>query len=207
MSDNNKKKKIIERTAKQEEKIQIVAFSTNENDNQTPNDILNMFLENNNHQILKKSRHSIAFSTTLSNTSETKKIMICSILNLTREYTGITDVNCYIIFIDLEKEDSKEKFNSIINYAKDYCELSKKIYVLGMISGTEEKSKCVDKDDIVNYLDNAQVTFEYKEINLSKAKEVSDTIMEILVYSSQHSISDDEVNDKDGKKDGSCEIF
>ena len=34
-----------------------------------------------------------------------------------------------------------------------------------------------------------------------------DTIMEILVYSSQHSISDDEVNDKDGKKDGSCEIF
>ena len=76
-----------------------------------------------------------------------------------------------------------------------------------MISGTEEESKCVDKDDIVKNLDNAQVTFEYKEINLSKAKEVSDTIMEILVYSSQHSISDEEANDKDGKKDGSCEIF
>ena len=37
-----------------EEKIQIVAFSTNDNNNQTPNDIINKFLENNNHQILKK---------------------------------------------------------------------------------------------------------------------------------------------------------
>ena len=197
----------MSKQSKQEEKIQIVAFSTNDNNNQTPNDILNMFLENNNHQILKKSRHAIAFSTTLSNSTKTTKIMVCSVLNLTREYTGITDVNCYIIFIDLEKEDSQEKFESILSYAKDYCELTKKVYVLGMISGTEEESKCVDKDDILKNLENSQVTFEYKEINLSKAKEVSDIIMEILVYSSQHSISDNEVNDKDGKKDGSCEIF
>ena len=37
----------------QEEKIQIVAFSTNDT-HQTPNDVINMFLENNNHLILKK---------------------------------------------------------------------------------------------------------------------------------------------------------
>ena len=61
--------------------------------------------------------------------------MICSVLNLTREYTGITDVNCYIVFIDLEKNDSKEKFDLILNYSKEYCELTKKIYVFGMISG------------------------------------------------------------------------
>ena len=190
----------------QEEKIQIVAFSTNDT-HQTPNDVINMFLENNNHQILKKSRHAIAFSTTLANSTKTTKIMVCSVLNLTREYTGIGDVNCYILFIDLEKEDSKEKFDSILNYAKDYCELTKKVYVLGMISGTEEDNKNFDKDEIVRTLESAQLTFEYKEINLSKTKEVSDVIMDILVYSSKHSISGDEDNDKDGKKDGSCEIF
>ena len=188
-----------------EEKIQIVAFSTNDT-KQTPNDIINMFLENNNHTILKKSRHAIAFSTKLANSSKPIKIMVCSVLNLTREYTGITDVNCYILFIDLEKEDSKEKFESILNYAKDYCELTKKVYVLGMISGNEDETKHITKADITKTLDGGQLTYEYKEINLSKTKEISDFIMDILVYSSKHSISGDD-NDKDGKQAGSCEIF
>ena len=191
---------------KEEEKIQIVAFSTNDNNNQTPNDIINMFLENNNHEVLKKSRHAIAFSTTLTNSPKPTKIMVCSVLNLTREYTGITDVNCYILFIDLEKEDSKEKFESILNYAKDYCELTKKVYVLGMISGTDEEARVFDKEDITKTLDIAQLTYEYKEINLSKSKEVSDNIMDIFEYSSKHSISEDE-EDKDRGKDKSCEIF
>ena len=190
----------------QEEKIQIVAFSTNDT-HQTPNDVINMFLENNNHLILKKSRHAIAFSTTLPDTSKSTKIMVCSVLNLTREYTGITDVNCYILFIDLEKEDSKEKFESILNYAKDYCELTKKIYVLGMVSGNDEETKHITKGDITKTLDSAQVTYDYKEINLSKAKEVSDIIMDILVYSSKHSISGEETKDKDGNQAGSCHIF
>ena len=190
----------------QEEKIQIVAFSTNDT-HQTPNDIINMFLENNNHLILKKSRHAIAFSTSIANSPKSTKIMVCSVLNLTREYTGITDVNCYVLFIDLEKEDSKEKFESILNYAKDYCELTKKIYVLGMVSGNDEETKHITKGDITKTLDSAQVTYEYKEINLSKAKEVSDIIMDILVYSSKHSISGEEAKDKEGGQAGSCEIF
>ena len=190
----------------QEEKIQIVAFSTNDT-HQTPNDIINMFLENNNHVILKKSRHAIAFSTSIANSPKSTKIMVCSFLNLTREYTGITDVNCYVLFIDLEKEDSKEKFESILNYAKDYCELTKKIYVLGMVSGNDEETKHITKGDITKTLDSAQVTYEYKEINLSKAKEVSDIIMDILVYSSKHSISGEDTKDKEGGQAGSCQIF
>jgi hypothetical protein len=190
----------------QEEKIQIVAFSTNDTQ-QTPNDVINMFLENNNHLILKKSRHAIAFSTTLANSNKSSKIMVCSVLNLTREYTGITDVNCYILFIDLEKEESKEKFETILNYAKDYCELTKKIYVLGMVSGNDEEIKHITKGEITKTLDSAQVAYEYKEINLSKAKEVSDTIMDVLVYSSKHSISGEETKDKEGGQAGSCEIF
>ena len=36
------------------EKIQIVAFSTNETDH-NPNDLINIYLENNNHLIIKKT--------------------------------------------------------------------------------------------------------------------------------------------------------
>lgn len=190
-----------------EEKIQIVAFSTNDT-HQTPNDIINMFLESHANTILKKSRHAIAFSTSLSDPNKNTKIMICSVLNLTREYTGITDVNCYLLFIDLEKEDSKEKFESILNYAKDYCELTKKVFVFGMKSGNDdEETKHITETDIKKVLDNSQVNYEYKEITLSKPKEVSERIMDVLVYSSKHSISGDKEDDKEAGQAGSCVVF
>ena len=190
----------------EEEKIQIVAFSTNDTQ-QTPNDIINIFLEQHNHLILKKSRHAIAFSTEISDNQKSTKIMICSVLDLTREYTGITDVNCYLLFIDLEKEDSYKKFDIILNYAKDYCELSKKLYVIGMISGNEDTTKYIGQKDITKILDSAQVDYEYKEINLSKQKEVSDAILSVLLYSQKHSISGENSNDKEEGQAASCNIF
>ena len=135
-----------------DEKLQIVAFSTNDTV-QTPNDIINIFLGQQNHKILKKSKFAIAFSTMLKNQSKETRIMICSVLNLSKEYTGITDVNCYLLFIDLEKKDSLDKLKDIINYAKDNCRLSKKIFVLGMISGNEEEEVQVAKLDITKILD------------------------------------------------------
>ena len=82
-----------------DDKIQIVAFYTNDTA-QTPNDIINIFLGQQNHKILKKSKFAIAFETTLKNQSKETRIMICSVLNLTKEYSGITDVNCYLLFVD-----------------------------------------------------------------------------------------------------------
>ena len=51
------------------------------------------------------------------------------------------------------------------------------------------RTKYINKGDITKTLDAAQVTYEYKEINLSNAKEVSNIIMDVLVYSSKYSIS------------------
>ena len=133
-------------------------------------------------------------------------MMVYSILNLTREYTGITDVNCYLLFVDLEKEDSIKKLNDIIEYAKDFCDLMKKIYVVGMISGTEENKKFVNKSDISKILGQEQVNYEYKEINLKNTKEVSDAIMEVINYSSKHSINGESL-DREGGQAKSCEIF
>ena len=187
-------------------KLQIVAFSTNDT-TQTPNEIINIFLGQQNHTVIKKSRHAICFSTTLKNSTKMTTIMIRSILNLTREYTGINDVNCYILFIDLEKDDSMEKLDLIINYASDYCELMKKIYVLGMISGKEENIRCINKADIIKKLDQVKLNYEYKEINLLKSKEIADIILQILDYSYKFSINaelDENRNDRQAK---SCQIF
>ena len=188
------------------EKLQIVAFSTNDS-KQTPNDIINKFLEQKDHTILKKTRHTYAFSIKLKNSTKATNIMIFSALNLTREYPGITDVNCYLLFIDLEKEESIKKLQDIINYAKDYCELNKKIFVIGMLSGNENETKYINKSNITKILDEIQATYEYREINLSSIQEVVDAIMLVIDYSSKHSINGDSSNEKENSQAKSCILF
>jgi len=190
--------------AQKDEKLQIVAFSTNDS-SQTPNDIINIFLGQQNHKILKKSKMAIAFSTQLK--GKETRIMICSVLNLSKEYTGITDVNCYLLFIDLEKSDSIDRLKSIINYAKDNCRLSKKIFVLGMVSGNEDEVVKFTKADVTQILDEFQAKYEYKEINLSKIKEISDIMEGIFEYSSHHPIDEEEEMDKEENPARSCILF
>ena len=192
--------------SQKDEKLQIVAFSTNDTA-QTPNDIINIFLGQQNHKILKKSKFAIAFSTTLKNQSKETRIMICSVLNLSKEYTGITDVNCYLLFIDLEKKDSLDKLKDIINYARDNCRTTKRVYVLGMISGNEEEEIQIEQSEITKILGEFKAPYEYKEINLSKMKQISDILLEIFDYCTQHSIDEDEEIDKEGDQGRSCMIF
>ena len=194
-------------SANKDEKIQIVAFSTNDT-SQTPNDIINIFLGQQNHKILKKSKFAIAFSTILKNQTKETRIMICSVLNLTKEYSGITDVNCYLLFVDLEKKDSIEKVQAIINYAKDNCKIGKKIFILGMISGNEEEEVQITKEDVTKIIDEISSNYEYKEINMSKMKEIADIFMEILDYSTKHSIAEEEEEiDREGAQANSCILF
>ena len=188
------------------EKIQIVAFSTNESDH-NPNDLINIYLENNNHIIIKKTLSATAFTTQLQNTSKQTKIMICSVLNLSKEYTGITDVNCYLLYLDLEKEDSKSKFEIIFNYAKENCDMAKKFFVFGMIS-ENKGGKYIKKEDIENYLNESQVNYEYKEINVSDKNSICDSFKAIFNYSMSHPLSGEiKVNDKDDDQSNSCSIF
>ena len=190
-----------------EEKLQIVAFSTNDS-RHTPNDIINIFLDQHQHTIIQKSSKIIAFSTILSNSEKPKKIMICSILNMTVEYSGINEVNCYILFIDFENENSKIKFDLIMNYFKDFCESSKKVYVLGMVSGSVEEAKYIEKEYIIKKLDKMKIYYEYKEINLNIIKEISDRIMNILVDCSENTLYSHSINiDKDKNESNSCEII
>ena len=191
-------------------KIQIVAFSTNEKE-KSPNEIFSSFLKQHNSLILKKINPAMAFSMTLTGNSKPNIIMICSIFDLTKEYQGLSDVNCYLLFIDLEKEYSSKKLESIITYFKYYCKLDKKIYILGIESGKEGDKKYLTEKDITDiFLDTEQINYEYKGINLSKEKELSDVIMEILIYCSNHPLDEESEDNFEGKGDSghsSCAIY
>lgn len=191
----------------EEGKIQIVAFSTNDTNN-TPNDIINIYLNNFTHSLIKKSRHAIAFSIVLPNSTKSRKVMICSVINLTREYTGMNDVNCYMIFIDLEMEDVYEKLDNILSYAKIHCDADKKVFVLGIITSSERK-QVIYKSDIIKLMEKEQVSYEYKELNIEKSDDLSSKVQEIMIYcsKSKNKLQAKFEDGKDGGQSNSCEII
>ena len=86
--------------------------------------------------------------------------------------------------------------------------MGKKIYVLGMISGNEEEEVQINKEDVTKILDEISTNYEYKEINISKMREIADIFLEILDYSSKHSIAEEEENvDREGDQARSCILF
>ena len=167
--------------------IQIVAVTTNidySNQNQSPYEIIKIYLKYHDHTVLKKKDGlAIAFTTKLPNSSITNKIMICSALDLSREYNGIKDVNCYLLFVDLGNKDSKTQLNLIIEYFLKNCNLLKKIYIIGIYSSYAENfKKGIDEKQIKDMMNDAKINkYSYKELDIEDSNKVSDTILEILV--------------------------
>jgi hypothetical protein len=192
---------------KENETIQIVAFSTSSKAF-TPNDIINILLEQYTHNIINQSRHAIAFNLNFPNSVKSTKIMMCSIIDLTREYTGITDVNCYLIFVDLQNENSKESLDLIISFSQNYCDLNKKVYTFGVINEKKDAKQIMGEGDIKNIMDSSNMNYEYIQINLIKKEEVADSILYIFMESSKEdsSIRENKI-DKNEKQAHSCDVF
>ena len=184
-----------------DEKLQIVAFSTNTT-TQTPNTIIKIFLSKYNHTIIKESKHVISFSTKLPNAEDQIKIMVCSVLKLEKEYTGVKDVNCYIMFINIEEKDSIERFNDIIAYFIKYCDDAKKIFLIGYFNN--EGNIILTMEELTGMLEDNHLQYEYKQISLIKKSDVEKIFLEILDYSAKHPIKEFVKSSNDAK---SCSIF
>ena len=185
-------------------KIQLIAFTTSEK-NPSPNELIEKYLEKNSHFIIKKNKQLVAFSSVLPQQKKPTKIMICTLLDLNMEYEGINEVNCYIIVIDLQKETSKQKFHEIISYIQKFCDLSKKIYLLGVKSDESEDNKVkLSEEELDQVVQTLNVEYEYFELNIDNTVEVSDKIIEILNYSLNNNF---EINDKEDSHGRSCSIY
>ena len=166
--------------------IQIVAFSTNINSSKfsTPYEIAKIFLKYHDHILLKQRIGlALAFKTLLPKSKSDTQIMICSVLDLLREYNGIKDVSCYLLFVDLESKDSKSQLNLIIQYFLKYCNLSKKLYIIGLFNcNSESDNKTLDERRIKEIIEPAKINkFIYKEMNIADQQTISDFISEIFI--------------------------
>ena len=135
--------------------------------------------------------------------------MICSILNLTKDYSGITDVNCYVLVVHLEKEDASSKLEEILQYMKEYCDETKKIFIMGVTS-SKGATQVITQKDITNQMENFGQKYEYHTLKLSDSQDVADYILQVFMYSKNHLINqeeEDEADIKDGGQSHSCVIF
>ena len=169
-----------------EKTIQIVAFTTNTDSSQfsSPYEIFKIFLKYHDHILLKQRKGlALAFKISLPKDKSDTQIMICSVLDLLREYNGIKDVNCYLIFIDLENRESKNQFNLIIQYILKHCNLAKKIYIIGLYNNYLENSKKnIDENEIKEIMKETKINkYIYKEMNLEDSQKISDFILEIFI--------------------------
>ena len=185
------------------QKIQMIGFTTNDK-NYSPNDIISNYLNNNSHFIIKKSTQLIAFSTVLPDQKKPTKIMLITLLDLEIEYEGINDVNCYLIIIDLQKETSKDKLSEILAYINQFCNLSKKIYLLGVKKDEEENKIKLTEEEILQKIKEMNVEYEYFELNLDNSFEASEKILEILKYCLNNTYIGEAKGDTDQK---SCAIY
>ena len=169
-----------------EKTIQIVAFTTNFDPNQfsSPYEIIKIFLKYHDHILLKQRNGlALAFKTTLPKSKKETQIMICSVYDLFREYNGIKEVNCYLLFVDLENKDSKNQLDLIIKYFLKYCSLSKKIYIIGIYnSDSENIQKYISEQEIKEIFENSNIMkIIYKEMNIEDTQKISDYILDIFV--------------------------
>ena len=191
--------------ADSEDKIQIVGFSTNDAIH-SQNDILQILFDQYNHMIIKKSRHAISFSLVLPNKTKATKIMLCTLSDLTKEYPGIDDVNCYLIFIDLQQEKSKQTFDSIVSFLKNYCNLQKKIYILGIVTDNGETNQIIHQKDIKKIMDSGNFYYKYIMLNLEDKKNAADSLLNIFIMISQEE-NDEYKFKKKHHQAHSCNVF
>ena len=181
----------------------MIGFTTNDK-NYSPNDIISNYLNNNSHFIIKKNTQIIAFSTVLPDQKKPTKIMLITLLDLEIEYEGINEVNCYLIIIDLQKETSKDKLSEILAYINQFCNLSKKIYLLGVKKDEEENKIKLTEEEILQKIKEMNVEYEYFELNLDNSFEASEKILEILKYCLNYTYIGEGKGDNDQK---SCAIY
>ena len=189
------------------EVFQIVAFSPNVSP--TPNDILKKFLSQHIHTIKTESTHVIACELFLENFAS-KKIMMISVPDLTRTYQGLTDANFYFLFVHLQKAKEQNNLESICSYIKKYCDLTKKIYVFGVLNDdffAKKITKEMVKKILVEKL-GKNVNYQYNEINMMNTKEMGDTILNIFfMYCSKNIDILTNKNNEVGHKAPSCVFF
>jgi hypothetical protein len=122
----------------------------------------------------------------------------------------INDIDCFIIFYDLENSDSLSEFNKIIKMISDVGDPEKKIYIISFYTNEKNIRNNLNEDDIENYCEKYSLNnYDISKVNIFSDDELRDKIDSITIESLQGKkiiIGDLKDYDADKSRSG-CLIF
>ena len=158
----------------------MICFTTN-NDRFSPKTIIKKYIENSGYDNMKIIKdNSLNFYYKLENEQYKLNKLLISVHEILNFENGKYDICCfadsYLIIIDLEKDDTYDNLDIIINFMKNVCDLEKNIFVLGVYVDAKNTKKELDEENIIEYLDDKKLIYEYVESNIDSIKDLIKTI-------------------------------
>ena len=193
----------------------MVCFTTN-NNTFCPLTVMRKFLinsGNNNKPEIKNNNLNFDFQL------ENKKYKISKILISIHQILNFEGGNfdlcsfadSYLIIIDLEKDRTYEQLDIIISFMNNYCDLEKMVFVMGVYNNAKNIKKELAEENIIEYLDEKKLTYEYVESNSESSQDLVKTIDFILkegIKKVENKIIENANNSKFGSESKSkCFIF
>lgn len=193
----------------------MVCFTTN-NNTFCPLTVMRKFLinsGNNNKPEIKNNNLNFDFQL------ENKKYKISKILISIHQILNFEGGNfdlcsfadSYLIIIDLEKDRTYEQLDIIISFMNNYCDLEKMVFVMGVYNNAKNIKKELAEENIIEYLDEKKLTYEYVESNSESSQDLVKTIDFILkegIKKVENKIIENANNSKfDSESKSKCFIF
>lgn len=193
----------------------MVCFTTN-NNTFCPLTVMRKFLinsGNNNKPEIKNNNLNFDFQ--LENKKYKISKILISIYQILNFEGGNFDLcsfaDSYLIIIDLEKDRTYEQLDIIISFMNNYCDLEKMVFVMGVYNNAKNIKKELAEENIIEYLDEKKLTYEYVESNSESSQDLVKTIDFILkegIKKVENKIIENSNNSKfDSESKSKCFIF
>ena len=87
------------------------------------------------------------------------------------------EIDCFIIFFDLEYNDSLDELNKILKLISDICDIDRKIYLITLYTNENNIKSEIDEENVNNYFGRYMLnSYDISKINMEKQEELPNKI-------------------------------
>ena len=139
---------------------------------ESPIQIISQYITDNFVQNLSKSESKDKYITKFIFSEKIRNILFnfeCDVIcNFSVSHQSTFDSNGYIIFCDLEKSETLNLLEKIINYISENCSIFIKTYIIGVFKDHIDENKTYNKmKELLQNIDN-EIEFDYYEMYLGE---------------------------------------
>lgn len=147
---------------------------------------IHLFLES---EKIRKSSSEVKYTFKINLSEKTEIIIEFVVLNdLSFIHDASLDADAYLVFTNLEKENTTEQLEKIIKYILESCSLKIKTYLVGIYR--ENNLPSLNKESLESYFKEENLIYEYYQLKYMKDnnKEENDEFNHDCIYNHKYKI-------------------